>query len=79
MKGLMQNEELQRQLEVLQEVIQGWETVEEYDRQLEAREERLQQLEAEIAATRDRLRYFVSPCAAAACSDTVGDREEHYS
>lgn len=56
LEGLMQKDDLRKELDVLQQVIQGWERVEALDKQLEAKEKRVEELEAAIAASRNLLR-----------------------
>lgn len=61
MEGGMQHTDLRKELDQLDQLIKAWEAVEAFDQQLEAKEIRLKQIEAEIAASRLQTRCRIAP------------------
>ncbi|XP_026190439.1 uncharacterized protein LOC34620740 [Cyclospora cayetanensis] len=57
MESVLQREDLRRELAVLNQVLRGWDKVEALDKQLEAAERRLEEVEAAVLAVRTQLRY----------------------
>ncbi|OEH78631.1 hypothetical protein cyc_04173 [Cyclospora cayetanensis] len=56
MESVLQREDLRRELAVLNQVLRGWDKVEALDKQLEAAERRLEEVEAAVLAVRTQLR-----------------------